>query len=196
MLPFDWIIGFVWGNGTITDYGLRIQYRNKALLQLIANSLQSKNALKLRQYENKMMLLIPMEEELTQTLLSWGWSGRKDKHRQYPQGDISHLHFIKGYCYTKACISSWTYKSRKGVVHTTPSLRIFGGAGVIRQIDDYFVANLDTTPKRIYRNRCMNQTGHVGECHYLQYLSKKEVPRLIAAIETEELSKLPAVKGI
>lgn len=111
-----------------------------------------------------------------------GWSGRFNKERSYPKGEFNKLEFIRGYCYTKITIDIWKHKNRKGKIIESPRLRIWGSKDIVENIDQFFVVNLKTTSKKIQFHKSKTQDKYLGNCYYVQYLSKKEVPLILELI--------------
>lgn len=165
-LSEDWILGFTWGIGTISDSRLYIRYHDKELLEQICIALAIQN----RPYnlaEGKIAVKINLKQPFCQRLLALGWTGRFHEDRQYPDGEINHLDFIRGYCYTKT-----TYEPQK------PRLRIYGSIAILQAIDNYLVSNINTVPKKIQVCRGRTQDGYIGQCYALYYQSKIEVARI------------------
>lgn len=173
----DWILGFVWGIGTISDSRLLVRYHDKDLLEKICITLHTRSR-PYRPAEGKLAIQIPPSHPFFQRLLSLGWTGRLDKDRKYPIGNIDELEFIKGYCHTKATLDMWKYKNRRGEICEKPRLRIWGSYDIVARIDQYFVSELRTAPKKPYLHRSVN-----GDCWSVSYQSKSEVPRIAELLQ-------------
>lgn len=181
-IPTDWIIGFVWGVGTISGSRLYIRYHDEELLLRITESINTK-ARPYHPTEGKTAIRFNLNHPFSQRLLSLGWSGRFDKDRKYPQGEFNELEFIQGYCYTKSTIGLWHGKNRRGERIKGPRLRVFGSCDIVFNIDQYFVNTLQTSPKKSHIHKGRTQDGYSGECYCVQYASKKEVPLILKLIE-------------
>ncbi|EGO63520.1 hypothetical protein ALO_12461 [Acetonema longum DSM 6540] len=178
----DWIIGFVWGIGTISDARLYIRYHDRELLQTIAETINTRS----RPFSptvGKIGLRIRLDHPFCQKLLQLGWTGRMDKSRLYPTGEIDHIEFIRGYCYTKSVVDTWKRKTRKGDVIRSPRLRIYGSQDIVYHIDQYFAKNIGTTPKKPALH-----TTKQGDCWVIYYLSIKEIPVLVSILELSQKS--------
>ncbi|MBP2629430.1 MAG: hypothetical protein H6Q70_58 [Firmicutes bacterium] len=180
-LSIDWIVGFAWGIGTIINSNFYIRYHDEALLIQIAQIIEVKPIIYHSQ-RIKTFARVPLSNILPQKLFQLGWTGRLDKTRQYPKGDINELDFIRGYCYTKSTKDVWHYKNRRGEKISSDRLRIWGSRDIVANIDRYIVENLETTPKKPYPYRNKTQDGYQGECYSVQYQSKREVPRIVQMI--------------
>jgi hypothetical protein len=183
-LYFDWIVGFAWGIGTIINMGFYIRYYDEELLTQISENIEVKPIIH-HSIRIKTFIRIPLSNMLPQKLFQLGWTGRLDKSRKYPQGDINELDFIRGYCFTKSTKDVWHCKNRRGEKIPSDRLRIWGSRDIVSNIDQYFVKHFETTPKKPYLYRNKTQDGYLGECYSVQYQSKREVPRLAQIIDTE-----------
>jgi len=188
-LSLDWIVGFVWGVGTIIKLDFYIRHPNEVLLMQMAENIGAQPIIH-HSKRIKTSLSVPLSNILPQTLFQLGWTGRLDKSRKYPQGNINELDFIRGYCYTKSTKDVWHCKNRRGEKITTDRLRIWGSSDIVANIDRYLVENLETTPKKPYPYRNKTQDGYQGECYSVQYQSKKEVPRIVQLIESVSLTNI------
>lgn len=179
-MTMDWIIGFIWGNGSIVNRSLRLRYHDEKLLDLIVRYLQLQNT-PYRSSKGTFILHIPGSHEITQTALRLGYWGKRNPSRQYPWGNIDQLEFIRGYCYTKAHVRTKMYKSRKGKIYFTPLLVIYGKEEIVKEIDSFFVSSLSTSYKKTYRN-ISHTSGR--EYYAVFYSSTREVPDIVGLIDT------------
>ena len=182
MITLEWIIGFVWGVGTISDGRLYIRYHNKELLQVIAEVIGTK-ARPYHPTEGKTALRFSHSNILSQNLLRLGWTGRFDSNRKYPIGLKNELDFIQGYCFTKLSYGLRAHKNRKGEIIKTPHIRIYGSYDIVCNIDNYLISELKTTPKKPALHKTHTQDGYTGECWFVQYQSQKEVPLIMDFIK-------------
>lgn len=175
----DWIIGFIWGVGTIAGSYLRIRYNNRILLQAILDIYDSK----CRPHNlanGKTAILLPLDHVLTKRLFSLGWTGRKNPNRQFPVGEINEREFINGYCYTKMTVDNYR-------------IRIYGSKGIVSSIDNYLQRTIQTTPKTPQQCLGKTQDGYSGQCWAIYYQSKAEVPRILEIIGRPSSGRVPQI---
>ncbi|VBB08447.1 homing endonuclease [Lucifera butyrica] len=177
-LSLDWIYGFVWGCGSFCgaeshDERLLVRHHDKKLLFLISKKIGS---FKPHKRNNTYAIRITPGNEFVKRIFELGWTSRRDKDRQYPQGDINQLEFIRGYCYTKAAITKPS--SGKNAI-----VKLEGAKNVLDVISRYLVNMLDIKYKEP-RKRSVNIPNY-GDYHtfVLMYQAREEVPKIISLLE-------------
>lgn len=178
-MTIDWILGFVWGVGTISDSRLYIRYKDETLLENIAISLGIKGR-PFHPTEGKTGLRMQLNDPFAQKLLSLGWSGRMDADRKYPVGDFDEIEFIRGYCHTKSTVDTINTHRKNGFAIIL-RLRIYGSLNIVESIDLFFQRIIETTPKKPHLIKT-----NTGQCWCLYYQSQKEVPLITEILHIKE----------
>lgn len=183
----DWAVGFAWGIGTINRKQFYISYNDEVVLNELAETIGKIYSRK----TTKNVLWINLANILPQTLFSLGWTGRTDKFRKYPQGDIDELEFTRGYCYTKADLGICASRNRRKELVRRLRLRIYGNKNIVENIDLFLQRTLKTTPKKVYHVRVKKPDGQYTECFQIGYESKKEVLQIaeLLQIKNREIIK-------
>jgi hypothetical protein len=160
----DWILGFVWGIGTISDSRLYIRFHDWDFLEVIADTLHTE-ARPYHPTHGKTALRFYISHPFAQRLLALGWSGRFNHQRLYPIGQFNELEFVRGYCHTKATVDFPIRKSKKIM-----RLRIYGSLDIVRGIDTFISYHIDKSIKKPYL--CRTNTG---TCYCVTYQNQKYI---------------------
>ena len=179
----DWIIGFMWAQGTLAKDRFTIRYKkDPALLQGIAEHLGIPNR-PFRPTEDRWALKMSASQPIVQRLLELGWTGRMDKERTYPTGEFNEAEFVRGYCYSKHYHSQPLRYKRDKTMYRIHQLLIYGSLGVVDGIEWFFHSQLHTGPKKI-QLRKGSFGKYEGQTYAVVYQKKEEVFTLLEFINS------------
>lgn len=179
MLTEDWIIGFMWAQGTQTESHFIVRYKNEPdILATIAQSLGILNRPFQPAY-GRWALKININQPIVQRLLDLGWSGRKDTDRAYMQGVFDESEFVRGYCYSKHTYDRPVRRRRKGGTYQAHRLRVYGSFDVLAHIDAFFQRECGTLPKKRVKHSTKIEGKYTGTTYVLYYQGKREVEAIL-----------------
>lgn len=154
----SYVFGILWAVATISDDMLLIRSVDESDIEPVAAFLQRKSYLN----GGTCTLKLSLHHPLTVRLLSLGWSGRKDKERGLPIGDVDMAEWVAGYCRIRAHVSQGRDSKRR--------LRVYGSMAIIFGLSSLLYEVLGVKPKKPQQYKSYN-----GETWILHYQHPQEV---------------------
>lgn len=162
----DYIIGLLWTTATILESYLVVRSIDSHVVEIIAEY-TGRNVISVC---DRPTVKIPVKHPLVCHLLSLGWSGRKDKNRGLPAGDIDIAEWIKGYCRVRAHLEQKYNKFR---------VRIYGSFNIISELSPLIsdITGVGTKKPQLCKR------GEGGDTWALYYQSVHECMELTKWLE-------------
>jgi hypothetical protein len=178
---FYYVLGIVWGNGTLSQYEQMNSFiyknKNKEVVNYIASIIpHTRVSNHKNNNEDVWLCSYTKSHPFYNYLLSLGWTGNRSEIRMFPLGEIDELEFTRGYVSVHHTLDTNT-KNKK-----FPRLRIYGAEPILqkKKINQIFHSRLNTSLKTVYMRKGTNRGA------ILTYFSKYEIPLILDFIEREK----------
>ena len=167
----EYILGILWALGRYTEGHYYLRHKDETILELVRD--HYKTDAKVFKLKNKHCLKLAGKYFDMNTLIDYGWSGRNEHIRPYPQGIASDKEFIRGYFLVHGRSGQIKLTHKSGRVQNQKRIRIYGNETLIEKINNIISTELDIMPKKLERTSTINSV-------VLGYYGKDDVEKLAA----------------
>ncbi|MCP8969734.1 hypothetical protein [Ectobacillus ponti] len=183
-----WIVGFIWGNGSITGSGkggFRLRSKRLDLLEQIRDALCPGRDLLQRTSTDggiSYVLHIPIQHHYVDWMRQHGYEGKLNIERRMPVLDEKEeAEFLRGYFAVHHTQDTFFNRIAN---HAGERLRFYAAAEILERLNEHLHQQIGATKKKIQQHK-----GTEGACCVLYYQSKREVPQIMEYLRLHEKNK-------